>query len=51
MKIDADIRRDVESEIRWDPRIDERVSGGWITLRGEVDCSHVRVAAENAVRH
>jgi osmotically-inducible protein OsmY len=41
MKIDADIRRDVESELQWDPSIDDKkigviVNNGVVTLTGEV---------------
>ncbi len=41
MKADADIRRDVETELQWDPSLDERgigvsVTGGVVTLTGDV---------------
>lgn len=53
---DIDIRRDVEAELQWDPRIDDRkisvtVADGIVTLTGEV--THFegrRVAAEIAKR-
>jgi len=39
MKTDADIKRDVEAELKWDPQIDEtdiavKVNGGAVTLSG-----------------
>jgi osmotically-inducible protein OsmY len=39
MKSDADIKRDVEAELKWDPQIDEtdiavKVNGGAVTLSG-----------------
>ena len=39
MKSDADIKRDVEAELKWDPQIDEtdiavKVNGGAVTLTG-----------------
>jgi osmotically-inducible protein OsmY len=42
MKSDADIRRDVETELQWDPSIDDRkigviVNDGVLTLTGEVN--------------
>jgi osmotically-inducible protein OsmY len=42
MKTDADIRRDVESELQWDPSVDDKtigviVNNGVVTLTGEVD--------------
>jgi osmotically-inducible protein OsmY len=41
MKTDAEIRRDVESELQWDPSIDDKkigviVNDGVVTLTGEV---------------
>jgi osmotically-inducible protein OsmY len=41
MKTDADIRRDVESELQWDPSVDAKkigviVNNGVVTLTGEV---------------
>lgn len=41
MRTDAEIRRDVESELQWDPSIDDRkigviVNNGVVTLTGEV---------------
>jgi osmotically-inducible protein OsmY len=41
MKIDAEIRRDVEAELQWDPSIDDKkigviVNNGIVTLTGEV---------------
>jgi osmotically-inducible protein OsmY len=41
MKSDAEIRQNIESELRWDPSLDEEgigvtVQGGMVTLRGEV---------------
>jgi osmotically-inducible protein OsmY len=55
MKTDADIRRDVESELRWDPTIDDTligvsVSNGVVTLTGEVPNYSDRCAADDIVK-
>ena len=55
LKIDADIHRDVMSELTWDPRVDEtevgvRVDQGIVTLAGTVGSWATRRAAEDAVR-
>jgi osmotically-inducible protein OsmY len=41
MKTDTEIRRDVETELQWDPSVDDKkigviVSDGIVTLTGEV---------------
>ncbi len=55
MKTDAEIRRDVETELQWDPSIDDRrigvaVSNGVVTLTGDVPHYSGRWAAENVVK-
>jgi osmotically-inducible protein OsmY len=55
MKTDADIRRDVETEIRWDPSIDDRkigviVHAGVVTLTGEVSHYSGRWVAEDIAK-
>ncbi len=55
MKMDADIRRDVESELRWDPSIDDTrigvtVSNGVVTLTGDVPNYSDRWAADDIVK-
>ena len=52
MKTDAEIRRDVESELQWDPSIDDRKIGvivhdGIVTLTGEVCHFYGKWAAED----
>lgn len=54
-RLDADIRRDVEAELQWDPSIDDLkiaviVSGGVVTLTGEVTHLTGRWAAENIAK-
>ena len=51
MKTDADIRRDVELELQWDPSVDGKrigviVHNGVATLTGEVSHYAARLAAE-----
>lgn len=55
MKTDADIRRDVESELQWDPSIDDRkigviVNNGVVTLTGEVVHFAGKLAAEDIAK-
>lgn len=55
MKIDADIRRDVESELRWDPsihdtRIGVTINNGVVTLIGDVPSYSDRWAADAIVK-
>jgi osmotically-inducible protein OsmY len=55
MKADADIRRDVETELRWDPSIDDRSIGvivhdGVVTLTGEVSHYSARWVAEDVAK-
>lgn len=55
MKTDAEIRHDVESELQWDPSIDNRkigviVNGGVVTLTGEVSHFAGRWAAEEIAK-
>jgi osmotically-inducible protein OsmY len=55
MKTDADIRRDVESELRWDPSIDDTrvgvaVSNGLVTLTGDVPNYSDRWAADDIAK-
>jgi osmotically-inducible protein OsmY len=55
MKTDAEIRRDVESELQWDPSIDDKrigvsVSNGVVTLTGDVPYYSGRWVAEDIVR-
>ncbi|MDE2306019.1 MAG: BON domain-containing protein [Gammaproteobacteria bacterium] len=55
MKSDHDIRRDVQSELQWDPSVDERgigviVKDGVVTLVGEVPQFSDRWNAEDVVK-
>jgi osmotically-inducible protein OsmY len=55
MKTDSDIRRDVESELRWDPSIDDTrvgvtVNSGVVTLTGDVPNYTDRWAADDIVK-
>ncbi len=55
MKTDANIRRDVESELRWDPSIDDTrigvaVSNGVVTLTGDVSNYTDRYAADGIAK-
>jgi osmotically-inducible protein OsmY len=55
MKTDAEIRRDVETELQWDPSVDEKkigviVSDGVVTLTGEVAHFAEKSAAEDVAK-
>jgi osmotically-inducible protein OsmY len=55
MRNDADIRRDVESELQWDPSIESRrigvtVSNGVVTLTGDVPHYSARWSAEDCAK-
>ena len=55
MKTDAEIRHDVESELQWDPSIDDKkigviVNGGVVTLTGEVSHFAGKWAAEDITK-
>jgi len=55
MKTDAEIRRDVETELQWDPSVDGKkigviVSDGVVTLTGEVGHFTDKWAAEDVVK-
>lgn len=55
MKSDNDIRRDVQSELQWDPSVDDRgigviVKDGVVTLTGEVPQFSDRWNAEDIVK-
>ena len=55
MKTDASIRRDVESELQWDPSIDDKrigviVNNGVVTLTGEVDHFAGKWASEDVTK-
>lgn len=55
MKTDAEIRRDVESEMQWDPSIDDSTIGvivrdGVVTLTGEVGHFGGKWAAEDVAK-
>ena len=55
MKTDAEIRRDVESELQWDPSINDRkigviVNAGVVTLTGEVAHYEGKCAAEDITK-
>jgi len=55
MKSDTDIRRDVQSELQWDPIVDDRAIGvivkdGVVTLTGEVPQFSDRWNAEDIVK-
>jgi osmotically-inducible protein OsmY len=55
MRSDSDIRRDVEDELRWDPRIDPTdiavgVNSGVVTLAGFVRSHSERRLAETAAK-
>ncbi|MGC1523254.1 MAG: BON domain-containing protein [Steroidobacteraceae bacterium] len=55
MKTDADIRSDVEAELKWDPSIDDKkigviVNNGVVTLTGEVDSFGGKWSAEDIAK-
>jgi osmotically-inducible protein OsmY len=55
MKADADIRRDVQTELQWDPRLDDHgigvvVNNGIVTLTGQVSRFSDRWTAEDIVK-
>lgn len=55
MKTDLEIRRDVESELQWDPSIDDKkigviVNSGVVTLTGEVNHFAGKWAAEDITK-
>lgn len=55
MKTDAQIKRDVQDELIWEPSIDETrigvsVEDGVVTLSGEVDSYAKKIAAEKAAK-
>jgi osmotically-inducible protein OsmY len=55
MRLDADIKRDVEDELKWDPDIDATdiavaVKSGVVTLTGYVRCYAHKFAAERAAK-
>jgi osmotically-inducible protein OsmY len=55
MRPDAEIRHDVESELQWDPGVDDQKIGvivhdGIVTLTGEVAHHSARRAVENIVK-
>jgi osmotically-inducible protein OsmY len=55
MKTDEEIRRDVESELQWDPSIDDKkigviVNGGVVTLTGEATHYAQKCAAEDIAK-
>jgi len=55
MRTDAEIRRDVESELQWNPSIDDKrigvaVSNGVVTLTGDVPYYSGRWEAEDVVK-
>lgn len=55
MRIDTDIRRDVESELQWDPSVDDKkigviVNEGVVTLTGEVGHLAGKWAAEDIAK-
>ncbi len=55
MKTDAEIRRDVEAELQWDPSVDNKkiaviVNGGVVTLTGETSHFDGKWAAEDITK-
>jgi osmotically-inducible protein OsmY len=55
MKSDVEIRRDVESELQWDPSIDDKkigviVTDGVVTLTGEINHFSGKWAAEDITK-
>src|SRR5579862_6677866 len=55
MKTDAEIRRNVESELQWDPRVDDKrigvsVTNGSVTLTGDVPDYSGRWIAEDIAK-
>jgi osmotically-inducible protein OsmY len=51
---DSDLAEQIARELKWNTYVPETVEAevrkGWVTLRGEVEWSHQRTAAERAVR-
>lgn len=55
MKTDSNLRRDIEQQLEWDPRVNAReigiaVKDGIVTLSGHVGSYAERWAAQDAVR-
>jgi osmotically-inducible protein OsmY len=55
MKTDTEIRRNVETELQWDPSVDDKkigviVNGGVVTLNGEVSHFADKWAAEDVAK-
>jgi osmotically-inducible protein OsmY len=55
MKNDSELKRDIESELMWEPRVDEAhigvgVSDGIVTLSGQVASYDEKLAADRAVK-
>ena len=55
MKSDADIKRDVEAELKWSPEVNEtdiavKVNGGEVTLTGYVHSFYEKFHAEAAIK-
>src|SRR5208283_1006797 len=55
MKTDSEIRSDVETELQWDPSVDDKkigviVSNGVVTLTGEVSHFAEKWAAEDVAK-
>lgn len=55
MKNDSELKRDIESELMWEPRVDEAhigigVSDGIVTLNGFVASYDEKIAADRAVK-
>lgn len=55
MRLDADIKRDVEAELKWDPEVEEtdiaiKVQNGTVTLSGFARSFHEKHQAERSVK-
>ncbi len=55
-RTDLDLAQAVLNALRWDAgipagKIDVTVSGGWVTLKGEVEYGFQKIDAEKAIRH